>query len=127
MYNLIKYSDNYSDSTASLYHFKRQKQSFDDNNLLDITALSIDNSTSFKYKSGLTNVNIVQINADVNPNIPLAHRLLKNVQIIVPLKYVSSFFRSLEMPLINTKLYIELNYTKNPVISHGFVAGNDNS
>ena len=24
MYNLIEYSDNYSDSTASLYHYKRQ-------------------------------------------------------------------------------------------------------
>ena len=36
---------------------------------------------------------------------------------IVPLEYISSFFRSLELPLINTKLYIQLNYTKNSVIS----------
>ena len=40
----------------------------------------------------------------------------KNVQIIVPLKYISSFFRSLKLPLINTELYIQLNYTKNSVI-----------
>ena len=32
----------------------------------------------------------------------------KNAQIIVPLKYISFFFRSLELPLINTKLYIQL-------------------
>ena len=127
IYNLIEYSDYYSDPTASLYHFKRQEQSFDDDNALDITDLSVNNSTSFKYMSGLINVNSVGINANVNPNIPLAHRLFKNVQIIAPLKYVSSFFRSLEMPLINTKLYIQLNYTKNSVISHGFNAGNDNS
>ena len=38
---------------------------------------------------------------------------------MVPLKYISSFFRSLELPLINTRLYIQLNYTKNSVISTG--------
>ena len=42
---------------------------------------------------------------------------MENAKIIVPLKYVLSFFRSLELPLVNTKLYIELNYTKNSVIS----------
>ena len=31
------------------------------------------------------------------------------------------------MPLINTKLYIQLNSTKNSVISHGFNDGDDNS
>ena len=41
----------------------------------------------------------------------------KNAQTIVPLKYVSTFFRSLELPLINTKLYIQLNYTEKSVIS----------
>ena len=41
----------------------------------------------------------------------------KNAQIMVPLKYISSFFRSLELPVINTKLYIQLNYTEKPVIS----------
>ena len=47
-----------------------------------------------------------------NSNLNAAHRLWKNVQIIVPSKYISNFFRSLELPLINTKLYIELNWTK---------------
>ena len=41
----------------------------------------------------------------------------ENAQIIVPLKYISSFFRSLELPLINTKLYIQLNYTKKSIMS----------
>ena len=36
---------------------------------------------------------------------------------MVPLKYFSSFFRSLELPLINTNLYIRLNCTKYSVIS----------
>ena len=57
----------------------------------------------------------VVIAAGVNPVIEDA--LWKNAKIIAPLKYISSFFKSLELPLINTKLYIELNYTKNSVIS----------
>ena len=35
----------------------------------------------------------------------------------MPLKYISNFFRALGLPLINTKLYIELNSTKHFVIS----------
>ena len=40
----------------------------------------------------------------------------KNIKIIVPLKYLS-FFRSVELPFINTKLYIELNWTKHSAMS----------
>ena len=81
--------------------------------------MTVDDSSSFKYKSGLlgypsnttiNNDNIRALPAGENP-------VWKNAQIIVPLKYASSFFRSLEMPLINTKLYIELNNTEKSVIS----------
>ena len=50
--------------------------------------------------------------------IPGAHKLWKNAKIAVPLKYISNFFRSLELPLINTKFYIELNWTKHSVMSN---------
>ena len=46
MYNLIEYSDNYEDSTASLYHLKRQEQSYNDNG--NIVDLSLNNSSSSK-------------------------------------------------------------------------------
>ena len=42
----------------------------------------------------------------------------KNVKIAVPLKYISNFLKSLELPLINTKLYIKLNWIKHSVISN---------
>ena len=42
----------------------------------------------------------------------------KMLKIVVPLKYISNFFRSLESPLINTKLYIELNWTKKYIMSN---------
>ena len=42
IYNLIEYSDNYADSSGSLYQFKRDD---DAKNPLNI---ALDNSTSFK-------------------------------------------------------------------------------
>ena len=49
MYNLIEYSDNYSDTSGSLWQFKRDEQPKENNgNLSDV---STDNSSSFKYKS----------------------------------------------------------------------------
>ena len=45
MYNLIEYSDNYQDSSATLYQYKRDEPPDDiDNNL------ATNNSSSFKYK-----------------------------------------------------------------------------
>ena len=110
MYNLIEYSDNYSDFTASSYHYKRQEQNYDPAHNEDIVDLTVVGSSSFKYKAGL--LKTLAVGDIVNNNV-----VWKNAQIIVPLKYISSFFRSLELPLINTKLYIQLNYTKNSVIS----------
>ena len=52
---------------------------------------------------------------------------LKNPKIVVPLKYLSNFFRSLEMPLINCKIHLELNWNNDCVV-HGAdtYAGGDN-
>ena len=105
MYNLIEYSDNYSDTSGSLWQFKRDESPVTnagnpDNN-------SVDNSTSFKYKSSS-----IGESTTVDGN-----RVFKNVKIAVPLKYLSNFWRSLEMPLINCKIHLELNWTKDCVMS----------
>ena len=42
MYNLIEYSDNYSDTSGSLWKFKRDEREYDD--------LTVDISSSFIYK-----------------------------------------------------------------------------
>ena len=49
MYNLIEYSDNYADSSGSLYQFKRDEQNMDNGNIAVTTA----DSPSFKYKSSI--------------------------------------------------------------------------
>ena len=93
MYNLIEYSDNYQDSSATLYQYKRDEPP-ENNAVADLTA---NNSDSFKYKFKLLG-NINQLAAD-------AARIGRlNVKVVVPLKYLSNFFRSLEMPLINCKM-----------------------
>ena len=116
LYNLIDYSGNY-DTTTSLYHYKRLIQSKTGN---VINPLAVNNSTSFKHQSDLIKKQAPPVNVaqNIDPDVANAHRLWRNVKIAVPLKYISIFFRSLEMPLINTKLYIELNCTKHSIISN---------
>ena len=41
----------------------------------------------------------------------------KDVEIMVPVKYLSNFWRTLEMPLINCELELILTWSKNCVIS----------
>ena len=89
MYNLIEYSHNYQDSSATLYQYKRDEPP-QANVIDDLTA---DNSNSFKYKVSLLGNPVVADN--------IAKRRIK---VVVPLKYLSNFFRSLEMPLFNCKL-----------------------
>ena len=85
------------------------------NSIADVTTAD---SSSFKYKSGLLKgLTSEAVNANTDPNFPQAHRLFTNVQILVPLCYVSSFFRSLEMPLINCKIHLELTWNKNFIMS----------
>ena len=110
LYNLLEYSDNYADITGSLYQYKRPESRYSNGNVVNLaTTLS-----SFKYQSGLvqkqlTTPNSENIPANIDPNFANAHRIWKNIKIVVPLKYISNFFRNLELPLSNTKLFMELN------------------
>ena len=102
MYNLIEYSDNFQDSSATLYQYKRDEPP-EDNAIDDLTA---SNSSSFKYKiSLLGDENVV------------GGIVRLNVKVVVPLKYLSNFFRSLEMPLINCKIKLNLTWKKECVLS----------
>ena len=102
MYNLIEYSDNYQDSSAILYQYKRDEPP-EANAIDDLTA---NNSSSFKYKiSLLGDRNVV------------GGIVRLNVKVVVPLKHLSNFFRSLEMPLINCKIKLNLTSNKECVLS----------
>ena len=98
MYNLIEYSDNYSDSSGSLWSFKRDEVT----NNADVT--NDNNAPSFKYKASI--IDNTEANGTKN-----------GVKIAVPLKYLSNFWRSLEMPLINCKVELSLNWIENCVLT----------
>ena len=100
MYNLIEYSDNYSDTLESLWNFKR------DEIIGNINVTNV-NSSSFKYKSNL----IGDTDADKGK------RKKENGKIAAPLKYLSNFWRSLEMPLINCKVEISSKRTEKCLLS----------
>ena len=108
MYNLIEYSDNYQDSSATLYQYKRDEPP-EDNAVADLTD---NNSSSFKYKFSLL-VTIPQVDAAADA----ARVGSLNVKVVVPLKYLSNFSRSLEMPLINCKIKLNLTWKKECVLS----------
>ena len=103
MYNLIEYSDNYQDSSATLYQYKRDEPP-EANAINDLT---VNNSSSFKYKVSLLG------NPVLDGNITK-----RSIKVVVPLKYFSNFFRSLEVPLINYKIKLNLTCKKECVSSN---------
>ena len=103
MYNLIEYSDNYQDSSATLYQYKPDEPP-EDKATADLTA---NNSSAFKYKISLL--------GDRN----VVGGIVKlNVKIVVPLKYLSNYFRPLEMRLINCKIKLNLTWKKECVLQY---------
>ena len=99
MYNLIEYSDNYSKTTGSLWQCYKDDPN---DNLTD--------SESFKSKVKITGK---------TPN----NGNTKDVEIIVPLKYLSNFWRTLEMPLINCEVNLILTWSRDCVITNSTGAG----
>ena len=104
MYNFIECSDNYSHTSGSLCQFKRDESPV-------TKAKNPDNSTTAnprfsKYKSSFFKALTDNDNG-----------VFKNVKIAVPLKYLSNFWRSLKMPFFKCKIHLELNRTKNCVMS----------
>ena len=105
MFNFIEYSDNYSDTLGSLWGFKRD----DEVNNADVTNNNY--VPSLKYKASII--------GDTENN------GIKNVvKIAVPLKYLSNFWRSLEIPLINRKTKLSLNWIENCVLATAANASN---
>ena len=63
------------------------------------------NSESFKYKTSITR------------KTPENNDSLTNVKLIIPLKYLSNFWRSLNIPLINCEVELILTWSKNCVLA----------
>ena len=95
MYDWIEYSSNYSEITGSLWFYSK-----DEATDFNADIANTNHSKSFRYKTKLLENN----EADG------ANRILKNA-VSLPLKYLSNFWRSLEMWLINCKVELKLKCT----------------
>ena len=97
MYNLIEYSDNYSKPSGSLWKCYRDESYLDNNDAIADFPADNNNSASFKLKSEIAG--------------RTGNDGTKYVKIKVPLKYLSNFWRTLEMRLINCKINLILTWS----------------
>ena len=102
LYNLLYYSKNYQKTTGSLWNYYRDEPNSGVENNVDY---SIKDSESFNYKTSLT--------GKLEGN----NTELENIKIAVSLKHLSKFFRSLEIPLINCDVSLDLKWSENCVLT----------
>ena len=115
MYNLIEYSDNYSKTSGSLSQYCKEIPAVNDAG--DIVDFNGSNATdSFNFKTKIT----AQTAANSNNNGNISGRV--DVEIMAPLKYLSNFLRTLEMPLINCEVDLILTWSANCVTIYTNVA-----
>ena len=93
MYNLLEYSKNYSKTTGSLWNYYRDEPNRGANNNINY---SIKDSKSFDYKTSITG-KLEGNNTE------------KEVEIVVPLTHLSNFWRTIDIPLINSEKKSYLN------------------
>ena len=100
MYNLLEYSKNYKKTTGSLWNYYRDEPS---------NPLS-SNSESFKYNTSITGNTY---NIGVGENGYDANKVGKNeAKIVLSLKYLNNFWRSLNISLLNCEIELILNWLK---------------
>ena len=101
MYNLIEYSDNYAKTTGSLQQYCKDIPDRNNNN--EITEFTGGNTTdSFNFKAKITG--------------RTGNGGTKDVEIMVPLKYLSNLWRTLEMSLINCEVNLIVTWSSTCVL-----------
>ena len=89
-------------TTGSLFNYSRDEPN---SGAVENINYSIKNSKSFDYKTSITG-KLEGKNVEKD-----------DVEILVPLKFLSNFFRSLKIPLINCEVYLTLTWSENCVIT----------
>ena len=108
MYNLIEYSDADSKTSGTLWEYHRDEPAIDNGgNVIDFPANN-NNSAPFKFKQQITG--------------QTGNGGAIDIEIMVPLKYLSNFWRTLEMPLINCEISLQLKWSKKYILVAGTAA-----
>ena len=101
MYNLIEYRENYSKKFGNLWQYFKEIPAVNNNGaIVDFNGANATDSFNFKNK----------ITDQTNDNCRI------DVEIMVPLKYLSNFWITLEMPVINCEIELILTWSANCVI-----------
>ena len=103
MYNLIEYNDNYLKTSGLLWQYCRDVLAVvNDGAIIDFNG---NNATTISF-------NLTRKITDKTSN-----NSTKDVEIMVPLRNLSNFWRTIEMPLINCEINLDLNWSENRVYS----------
>ena len=106
MYSLIEYSDNYLKTSGSLWQYCKEIPAVDvEGNIAICNGTNV--TDSFNLKSNI----IGKTAANINDG-----GIAGRVEIMVPLKYLSNFWRTLEMPLINCEIRLIFTWSRNCII-----------
>ena len=124
MYNLLKYSKNYSKTSAPLWNYYKDELT-DDTNDNNCPNKNVINSRSLKYKTSITRstYNVPRRITDDdgnpvnNPNYDRNRRGTKEVEIAVSLKHLANFWNSLNIPLINREVSLALSCSETCMIT----------
>ena len=112
IYNLLEYRQNYSMISGSLWNYYRDQIDDVDSNASD--------DKSFEYKTKIVGKtpqrpaqagNEGDADRPPQPPVPTLH-----IEVTIPLKYLSNFWRSLDFPLINCDIELDLSWTKDCVL-----------
>ena len=104
MYNLLEYSKSYRKTTGNFWNYYRDEPNSGLGGENNNVNYSIKDSKAFDYKTSITG-KLEGNNTE------------KEVEIVVPLKYLSNFWRTLNMPLINCEINLILTWSENCVLT----------
>ena len=112
-YNLLEYSKNYSKLTGNLWNYYKDEPNNPPRN--NYNADPITNSASCKTSiTGKTS----NANLENGANTKQENTKIKNnIDIVVPLKYLSNFWKTLDIPLINCEVSLILTWSENCVLT----------
>ena len=123
LYNLLEYSKNYRNKTGRFWNYYKDEPNNpplndDDHPTINYNADPITNSESFKYKRSITG-KASNENQENGENTEQGNtRTKRNLEIVVPLKYLTNFWRTLDMPLINREVSLNLTRSENCVLTN---------
>ena len=108
MYNLLEYSDNYSMTSGRLWNYYRDEIN-DDDNENNNNNYKINNDKAIKNKS-------LEYKTKILGSTPNDNNIL-DTEVVVLLKDLSNFWRSLDLPLFNYETELDLWRSKHYIIS----------